>query len=148
MLRGYTRKFLNDEHGGGTVMGLLWFILLVGITGLAVDVTDGFRSQTMLQATADASALAAVIDLPDEAAAIATAVAYSATNMAAGNYGAVLIEADVDIGSWDASTHIFTDGALVPDAVRVRTRRSIENANAVPVNFLRIVGLTNWIVTT
>ena len=73
MLREYTggfwQEFLNDEHGAGTIMGLLWFILLVGITGLAVDVTDGFRSRTMLQATADASALAAVIDLPDEAAA-------------------------------------------------------------------------------
>ena len=148
MLRGYTRRFLSDEHGGGTIMGLLWFILLVGITGMAVDVTNGFRSQTMLQATADASALAAAIDLPDGAVAVATAVAYSATNMAVDDYGTVLIDADVDIGNWDASTHIFSTGALVPDAVRVRTRRSFENENAVPVNFLRIIGLMNWNVTT
>ncbi len=148
MLRGYTRRFLNDEHGGGTIMGLLWFILLVGITGMAVDVTNGFRSQTMLQATADASALAAVIDLPDEAVAVATAVAYSDTNMATGDYGTVLIAADVDIGNWDPSTHIFSTGGLLPDAVRVRTRRSFENENPVPVNFLRIIGLMNWNVTT
>ena len=148
MFGGVCRKFLNDDHGGGTIMGLLWFMLLVGITGLAVDITDGLRSQTMLQATADASALAAVIDLPDEAVAVATAVAYSATNMATDDYGTVLIEADVDIGNWDASTHIFSTGALVRDAVRVRTRRSFENENAVPVNFLRIVGLMNWNVTT
>jgi Flp pilus assembly protein TadG len=139
---------LNDEQGGGTIMGLLWFMLLVGICGLAVDVTDGFRSQTMLQATADASALAAVIDLPDEATTVATAVAYSTTNMATEDYGTVLTEADVDIGSWDASTHIFTVGTALPDAVRVRTRRSFENENAAPVNFLRIVGLMNWNVTT
>jgi len=148
MLCGYTRKFLNDEQGGGTIMGLLWFILLVGITGLAVDITDGLRTQTMLQATADASALAAVIDLPDEVAAVATAVAYSTTNMATDDYGTVLLNADVDIGSWNASTHIFSTGALVPDAVRVRTRRSLENENPVPVNFLRIIGLMNWNVTT
>ncbi len=148
MLREYTREFLNDEQGAGTIMGLLWFILLVGITGMAVDITNGFRSQTMLQATADASALAAVIDLPDEAAAVATAVAYSATNMATDDYGTVLLDADVDIGSWDPSTHIFTDGAALPDAVRVRTRRSFENENAMPVNFLRIIGLMNWNVTT
>jgi hypothetical protein len=123
-------------------------MLLVGICGLAVDVTDGFRSQTMLQATADASALAAVIDLPDEATVVATAVAYSITNMATEDYGTVLIEADVEIGSWDASTHIFTVGTALPDAVRVRTRRSFENENAAPVNFLRIVGLMNWNVTT
>jgi hypothetical protein len=102
----------------------------------------------MLQATADASALAAVIDLPDEDTAVATAVAYSTTNMATEDYGTVLTEADVDIGSWDASTHIFTVGTALPDAVRVRTRRSFENENAAPVNFLRIVGLMNWNVTT
>ncbi len=148
MLGGDCRKFLSDEHGAGTIMGLLWFMLLVGITGMAVDITDGFRSQTMLQATADASALAAAIDLPDEAVAVATAVAYSATNMATDDYGSVLIAADVDVGTWDASTHIFTDGAALPDAVRVRTRRSIDNQNPVPVNFLRIIGLMNWNVTT
>lgn len=41
MLCGLCRKFLNDELGGGTILGLLWFVLLVGITGMAIDVTDG-----------------------------------------------------------------------------------------------------------
>ncbi len=80
MLRGYACQFRTDETGGGTIMGLLWFMLLVGLTGLAVDVTDGLRNRTMLQATADASALAAAIDLPDEAAAVATAVATTAAS--------------------------------------------------------------------
>jgi len=44
--------FLEDQRGGGTVFGLLWFMLLVGICGLAVDSTDGLRNKTMLQATA------------------------------------------------------------------------------------------------
>ncbi len=64
MLGGDCRKFLNDELGGGTIMGLLWFILLVGITGLAVDTINGFRNRTMLQAAADAAALGGAIDLP------------------------------------------------------------------------------------
>ncbi len=92
MLGGDCRKFLNDELGGGTVRGLLWFILLVGITGLAVDTINGFRTRTMLQATidADAAALAGVIDLPNEATAVASAVAYFAGNMPAALYGSVL----------------------------------------------------------
>ncbi len=94
MLRGYTQRFLNDEQAGGTVMGLLSFILLVGICGLAAVITDTFRSQAMLQATADASALAEVIDLPDDAAAVATPIAYSTASMAMDDYGTVLIEAD------------------------------------------------------
>ena len=90
MLGGDCRKFLNDELGGGTEMGLLWFILLVGITGLAVDTINGFRTRTMLQATADAdaAALGGAIDLPT--AAVTNAVAYSAGNMPGAMYGDVL----------------------------------------------------------
>ena len=80
MLGGDCRKFLSDEQGAGTVMGLLWFILLVGITGMAVDATNGFRNRTMLQATADAAVLGAVIDVTNEAAVVANAVAYSDSN--------------------------------------------------------------------
>jgi hypothetical protein len=63
MLHASLIIFFTDQRGGGTIMGLMWFMLLVGICGLAVDVTDGFRNRTMLQATADATALAAAIDL-------------------------------------------------------------------------------------
>ena len=74
MWGGDCQKFLNDELGGGTVMGLLWFALLVGVTGLAVDIIDGSRTRTMRQATADADAVAlgGAIDL--RAAAITSAV--------------------------------------------------------------------------
>ncbi len=91
MLGGDCRKFLNDELGGGTVMGLLWIILLVGIVGLAVDTINGLRIRTMLQATADAdaAALGGAIDLP--AAAVTSAVAYSADNMPAVLYGSLLM---------------------------------------------------------
>ncbi len=85
MWGGDCRKFLNDELGGGAVMGLLWFALLVGITGLAVDTINGFRTRTMIQTTADsdAAALGGAIDLPAAAAAVTSAVAYSAGNMPA-----------------------------------------------------------------
>ena len=155
MLGGDCRKFLNDELGGGTVMGLLWFILLVGITGMAVDATNGFRNRTMLQATADAAALGGAIDLTNEAAVVASAVAYSAGNMPGALYGDVLQPGDVEIGAWDMATRSFTegglvvnvldpDGPLVPDAVRVTLHQTDANANAVPVNFLRIIGLQTW----
>ncbi len=69
MLGRDCRKFLNDEHGGGTVMGLLWLILLVGITGVAVDIINNSHNNAMLQATADAdaAALGGAIDLPTAA---------------------------------------------------------------------------------
>ncbi len=92
MWGGDCRKFLNDELGGGTVMSLLWFILLVGIISLAVDTINGLRNRTMLQATADAdaAALGDAIDLPAAAAAVTSAAAYSTGIMPAALYGSVL----------------------------------------------------------
>jgi Flp pilus assembly protein TadG len=141
-------RFLYDDRGGGTIMGLLWFMLIVGITGMAVDVTDGFRNRTMLQATADASALAAVIDLPEDAAlAVATAVTYAVNNMGSETNGNVLDPEDVTVGLWDPVTKSLDPGSAFPDAVMVTVNRSADNANAVPVNFLRIIGLETWNVT-
>ena len=93
MWGGDCRKFLNDELGGGTVMGLLWLILFVSITVVAVDIINDSRIRTMLQATADAdaAALGDAIDLPAAAAAVTSAVAYSAGNMPGALYGSVLM---------------------------------------------------------
>lgn len=147
MLCGYGRKLMLDERGGATAFALLWFILLVGICGLSVDITDGFRAQTMLQATADSAALAGAIDLPDEATAIDTAVAYSEQNLGPDYYGQVLPTANVEVGLWDTDAHIFDSTSLVPDSVRVTVQRTVENDNPVPSNFLRIMGLQSWDVT-
>jgi hypothetical protein len=70
-------------------MGLLWLILLVGITGVAVDIVNVSRTRTMLQATADAdaAALGGAIDLPS--AAVTAVAAYSAGDMPAALYGSV-----------------------------------------------------------
>jgi len=155
MLRVRSYDFARDERGAGTIMGLLWFMLLVGITGMAVDATNGFRNRTMLQATADAAALGGIIDVLNEGAAVANAVAYSASNMPDALYGDVLQPGDVEIGSWDMATRSFIegglvvnvldpDGPLIPDAVRVTLHQTVANANAVPVNFLRIIGLRTW----
>jgi Flp pilus assembly protein TadG len=139
----------RDERGAGTVMGLFWFMLLLGFCGLAIDSTDGFRNRTMLQATADASALAAVIDLPDQDAAKATAVQYATLNMGTEINGAVLKSEDVTIGAWDEDSRTFTAASAVAsgtplDAVHVMTKRTSENSNALPLNFLRILGLQSW----
>ena len=147
MLRVRINQFANNEAGAGTIMGLLWFALLVGITGMAVDVTDGFRNRTMLQATADSAALAGAIDLPDNAAAVATAVTYAVDNMGTELNGSVLDPADVIIGLWDGATQSIDQMAAIPDAVMVTVHRSAANANALPVNFLRIMGLQTWNVT-
>jgi hypothetical protein len=136
--------FIREERGGGTVMGLMWFMVIVGIGGLAVDGTNGFRNRTMMQATADSAALAGAIDLPNVATAVATAVSYSVDNMPVAGYGEVLQPQDVEVGTWDVASRTLSVGGVVPDAVRVRLHQTEANTNAVPVSFLRIIGLQTW----
>ena len=139
------REFLRDEEGASTILGIFWFILFVGLGGLAVDVTDAYRVQTMMQATADSSAHAAVIDLPDDqGAAIITALTYADSNMPSAQYGTVLTASDVEIGIWEPVGRTFVAGAPLPNAVRVTVRRTAASGNPLPTNFLRIIGLGEW----
>ncbi len=148
MWRAKFEEFVQDEFGGGTIMGLYWFITLVMICGLAVDITDGFRARTMLQATADATALAGAIDLPDRNTVAAAAVTNSYDNMPQGENGTVLRSTDVIVGKWDGAAKAIDQNDPEPDAVMVTVHRSSANENAMPVNFLRIIGLYNWEITT
>lgn len=144
MMREHFGAFLRNEDGGGTIWGLCWFFIFVAMAGLSMDITDGFRARTMLQATADASALAGVIDTPDRDAAVASAVTYSALNMGTDQNGTVLAPEDVIVGKWISETKSIDPTDPLPDAVKVTVWRGAENNNALPVNFLRIVGLTAW----
>ena len=101
MLSKSFHKFLRDESGGYTIWSLIWFSLYVAMGGLAVDMTDAYRNQTMLQSTADASALAGVMSLPDQASAVTQALLYSADNMDPGINGEVLKADEVIFGNWD-----------------------------------------------
>ncbi|MDH3666171.1 MAG: pilus assembly protein TadG-related protein [Paracoccaceae bacterium] len=142
------QEFISCEQGGGTVMGLFWFILFVGFGGLAVDITNGFRHKTMLQASADSAALASVIDLPDESAAVTTAIVFSKDNMPTQEYGNILNAGDVETGLWDDSTRTFSTSGFpagtILNAVRVTVDQSVANNNAVTTNFLRMIGLWSW----
>ncbi len=141
MLSTSFRKFLGDESGGYTIWSLIWFSLYVAIGGLAVDMTDAYRTETLLQSTADASALAGVMSLPDQADAVAQAVSYATDNMITAINGTVLRGSEVVFGNWDFDTRTFTPDTTSPDAVWVITRRSDANENPVATNFLRILSL-------
>ena len=77
MLSKSFHKFLRDERGAYTIWSLIWFSLYVAMGGLAVDMTDAYRNQTLLQSTADASALAGGMSLPDQPDAPAQSLGHS-----------------------------------------------------------------------
>lgn len=134
-------NLLRDERGSYTIWAVIWFMLYLGIGGLAVDLSDAYRNRSLLQSTADAAALAAAIALPDQDAAVDEAVAYAADNMEPGTHGQVLRDEEIVVGTWNIATESFSAGGALPNAVRVRTRRAAVNANPVAMNFLRFLSL-------
>lgn len=155
MLSKHLEAFIRDEDGSYTIWSLTWFILYVAIGGLAVDGTDAYRNQTLLQSTADAAALAGVMSLyePGEDP-VDMATAYAAANMDPSVHGSVLADTDVLTGVWDFDTETFfvtpydaNDPNETVNAVYVVTRRSEDNGNPVIMSFLRILqgfGLKPW----
>lgn len=145
-------RFLRDEQGGYTIWSLCWFLIYCGIGGLAVDVTNAYRNQELLQSTADAAALAAVISLPDQGNAVSQAIAYSEGNMSNSVNGVVLTDSDVAVGTWDSVTRTFSAGGALPNAVKTVTRRSTANDNPVSMSVLRIASIfgmaPEWNIST
>lgn len=138
------RAFSADEQGGMGLLAVFWFVLLTGISGIAVDAANGYRHKAMLQATADAAVLAAVIDLPDTNAAREAALAYGGANMPREDHGVVLRDQDVLTGQWNEDTREFIPDAAPADTVMVTVRRAASNDNPIFVSFLRIVGFQSF----
>ena len=141
------RAFLRDQQGA--IMAFMAFGLFVsaGLGALAMDMGYLYIVKSRLQVAADVAALAAVRQLPDEAAAQSTALTYAVKNMPASAHGGVLVNADVVLGNWDSNSNTFTPAGVPVDAVRIVTRRSGDNGNAVGLFFGRIIGFDEMDVT-
>lgn len=55
-----TRDFLQDRRGNFGMMTALLMVPLIGVAGVALDISNALMARTALQASADAAALAAV----------------------------------------------------------------------------------------
>ncbi len=136
----WTRRFLRDQTGSAIVMFPAMVLVTAAIASMAVDMGHLYSLRGQLQNTADAAVLAAVGDLPDEDAALATAVSLAVKNMSVAEHGTVLAEADVVAGNWDSDTRTFTPAGDPVNAVQVVTRRSEANGNAAGLFFARVLG--------
>jgi hypothetical protein len=120
------RAIAPDQQGGIVMMFAMFAIILCGFAALAVDAGNLYVTKTRLQGAADAAALAAVQELPNEGQTRAAAIQYAETNLPPDRHGDVLAGSDVEIGTWDADSRTFTPGGTAPDAVRVTLRRAAD----------------------
>ncbi len=140
------RAFGKNTGGAVTIWATGWTIVFLLIGGIAIDAGNAWKERAMLQATADAAALAGAIEMYDttKTAAVTEAIRVADANM---NNG-VLLASAVVMGAWDMDTRTLDTAALVPDAVQAVTERSGANGNQVPTFLLKLAGIASWDVST
>jgi len=137
------QNFKKDTSGTMTMWNVISMIGLLSIGGLAVDTSNAWRVKAMLQNTADVSALAAAIHIEDQSAAKDMAVNFARRNMPQNVHGDVVRRGDVEFGTYDSATQIFTPTKMNPDAVRVYAGRDSARSNAVSTYLLKLTGITD-----
>lgn len=151
-----TISFVRNEDGIATAWSIGWLILCFSIAGLSIDVTNAWKVKQFLQSTADVSAHAGGLELGsvgnDKILEVVTAAAnkIAAQNMNTSRYGDVLIDNDIQVGTWNGNTKVFTPMAsgstTIPNAVHVVTRQDGITSASVGTFFLRFVGFDAFTV--
>jgi hypothetical protein len=139
-MRTSLRRLARDERGGVIPLVGLCLTVILGFAALAIDLGQQTAMRTQLEATADAAALAAAAQLPDESKARKKALEYAEQNMPPAAHGHVLDEEDIVFGTWYAETRQFVVDGPVANAVQVTVRRSEQNGNPAPTFFMHIFG--------
>lgn len=133
-------RFARDERGSVMPLVALCMIVILGVAALTIDVGSERVLHSQLEATADAAALAAASQLPNEKKALAKALEYATKNMPPETNGTVLTDEDVVFGTWYEGRREFVVGGPFTNAVQITVRRSQKNGNAAPTFFLHIFG--------
>lgn len=126
----------RDERGVVAVWIAFCLTVFLGVAALVFDVGELFVTRSELQNAADAAAVAAAAQLPDQGAACGAATAIAPPNHD-GNSG-ILGCGDLTFGSFDDASGTFTIGGSPTNAVRARTHRT--GANDVRHIFASVLG--------
>ena len=151
-------RFGADETGVASIYMLCLLPLFLMILGFGMDGAAAFRTQNLLQSTADASALAGALQLPtagaasttQEGAAVTQATNYSTANMSVAGFGHVLstsasTNGDIAFGNWNGTTFTTpTPNGSAENAIRVAVKTATANSNAFRTTFLGLIGTTSW----
>jgi Putative Tad-like Flp pilus-assembly len=134
------RALLRDQRGNIAMLFALVVGVLFAFSALAVDGGHLYVLKSKLQRTADAAALAAASQLPDEDDARAEALEYALKNMSVEEHGSTLVDDDIEFGYWHPGTKSFVPAGEPVNAVMVTTRRSAANGNPAGTYFAGLMG--------
>lgn len=129
------------RRGSIAILSACLLVVLLGMVAFAVDLGYIAYARTELQRTADACALAAAAELPDEAAATSAALAAGHSNST--QISLELDAGDVQFGYWDRDTATFTTPAPIGrsnNAVRITVSRTEAEGTGLALFFGRVLG--------
>jgi len=129
------------RKGTVAVLTACMLVVIFGMVAFAIDVGYITHARAEFQRTADSSALAAAMYLPDQDKARQVAVSLADTNKE--TVGPNLETSDVEFGYWDRDLATFVTPApshYLVNAVRVTVRRTELRGNPLQLFFAQIIG--------
>lgn len=137
------RVLAKDRRGAVIIYVTLGLTVFLGFSALAIDGSYLYFMTNRAQSAADAAALAAASQLPDEAAASEAAIEFASKNLVSDRWGDVLSDSDIAFGNWNTDARLFSAGGEPANAVQVVVRMSDDNANPIQLFFASMLGYTD-----
>ena len=149
-LRAEIARHKNGEEGAISILNLYFIMAMAIFGGIAVDVANLVTAKNQLQVAADVAAHAAMTSrrTMDVEGAKAEGIRFAKLNMPENRFGDVLRTENIQFGSFDQSSRLFTVDNDLDEAVWVKTDRLLENANPVSSYLLKLVGFGTFDVAT
>lgn len=138
---GFLSRFLRKQDGAIAAVSAVSLVVILGFGAFAIDMSYAYSERTLLQATADAAALAAAPELPNKNKAREMAFQYVEANMPEEFHGKVLVKEDVVLGHWDPVSETWSPNVGPHNAVQITTRRSTDNGNRLDLFLAPILGV-------
>lgn len=144
-------RFGAQQDGGATALGLISICLMLLFAGVAVDVANLYRHQTLLQLAADSAAQGGLVRLARGGAAAdvrSAAGGMVEKNLPKARFGQVITDPDreLQVLHYDPVSGALAEaGAAAPaNAVLVRLQRSEAAGNPVPTFLMGMAGHEAW----
>lgn len=145
------QDFCSQQDGGATAFGLISICLMLLFAGVAIDVSNLYRHQTLLQLAADSASQGGLVALARGGAAVdvrSAAAGMVEKNLPKARYGRVITDLDreLQVLHYDPATGVLAEaGVGVPaNAVLVRLQRSEAAGNPVPTFLMGMAGHDAW----
>ena len=148
---GARPSFCTRENGGATVLGLIAICLMLLFAGVAIDVANLYRHQTLLQLAADSAAQGGLVTLArgGQAADVRSAArGMVEKNLPKARFGQVITDPDheLQVLHYDPASGALAEAspAAPANAVLVRLQRSEAAGNPVPTFLMGMAGHDAW----